>query len=247
MLEIASQMILCLLLVALLGFIIGYLFGKLTCAKDDCNSHTEEKLTHVTQKEQSMQTTSTNISNVSSQTQIQNHTEDLSSANSDKTALLSSSRQSQQEKADTVSQNKTKEDMQKTSSSSTENATLGNKESKDADKLVLKEDNTSDCSNNLKKPELLSEPRSNKADNLTRIKGIGAKLEEVLNQKGIYHFEQIAAWTSENIAWANSTLGFPGRVEREKWVEQAKILASGEETEFSKRVDAGKVASSKKS
>lgn len=154
MLEIASQMILCLLLAALLGFIIGYIFGKSTCAQDSCGTSTEE--THDTH------------------------------------------------------------DHEPTQSSDT-------------------------------KPVLLSAPRGGEKDNLSRIKGIGVKIEEALNEVGIYHFDQIAAWDDENIAWADSTLGFPGRANRENWVAQAAALASGEETEFSKRVDAGEVSTSKQS
>jgi len=97
------------------------------------------------------------------------------------------------------------------------------------------------------KPELLAAPRNGAKDNLTRIKGIGLKIEEMLNNIGVYHFDQIASWNAENIAWADSTLGFPGRAVREQWVSQAQALASGAETEFSKRVDAGKVSSSKQS
>jgi len=155
MLEIASQMILCLLLAALLGFIIGYLFGKGTCASDDCG-----------------------------------HTEDTHHDDSHDTHAV----------ATTATNNK---------------------------------------------PELLSAPRNGEKDNLTRIKGVGVKIEESLNEIGIYHFDQIAAWDTENIAWADSTLGFPGRAQREEWVAQAKALNAGEETEFSKRVDAGEVSTSK--
>lgn len=96
-------------------------------------------------------------------------------------------------------------------------------------------------------PALLTEARSGGKDNLSRIKGIGPKIEETLNAKGIFHFDQIASWTEDNVKWADETLSFSGRVTREEWIEQAKVLASGEETEFSKKVDDGKVASSKKS
>ncbi len=97
-------------------------------------------------------------------------------------------------------------------------------------------------------PMLLSAPRNGEKDNLTRIKGIGVKIDETLNEIGIYHFYQIAAWDEENIAWVeDANIAFPGRVKREGWVEQAKALASGKETEFSKRVDNGEVSSSKES
>ncbi|NKQ40995.1 MAG: hypothetical protein HF962_05445 [Sulfurovum sp.] len=93
---------------------------------------------------------------------------------------------------------------------------------------------------------LLDTPRDGKKDNLTRIKGVGVKIEEALNAIGIWHFDQISTWTEENIQWADKELAFPGRVKRDDWVGQAKLLAQGKETEFSKRVDKGEVASSKK-
>lgn len=86
------------------------------------------------------------------------------------------------------------------------------------------------------KPKTLDAPRGGKPDDLKLIKGIGPKLEAMLNRMGYYHFDQIAAWTDEEVAWVDQNLeGFKGRVTRDKWVEQAKILASGGETEFSSR------------
>jgi NADH-quinone oxidoreductase subunit E len=44
------------------------------------------------------------------------------------------------------------------------------------------------------------------------------------------------------VAWVDQNLeGFKGRVSRDNWVEQAKTLASGGETEFSARVKKGDV------
>ena len=83
------------------------------------------------------------------------------------------------------------------------------------------------------------------ADELKRIKGIGPKNEQALNELGIYTFAQIAVWTPENVAWVEGSLSFPGRIQRENWISQAIELAQGGETEFSKRVDKGEVASSK--
>ena len=92
------------------------------------------------------------------------------------------------------------------------------------------------------KPEALSGPRGGKADNLKEIKGIGPKLEILCNELGFYHFDQIANWTADEVAWVNANLaGFKGRVTRDTWVEQAKVLAAGGETEFSKRVEDGGV------
>jgi predicted flap endonuclease-1-like 5' DNA nuclease len=92
------------------------------------------------------------------------------------------------------------------------------------------------------KPATLAAARADGADDLKKIKGIGPKLEELCNSMGFYHFDQIAAWTPAEVAWVDQNLeGFKGRVTRDEWVPQAKSLSSGEETEFSKRVDKGDV------
>jgi predicted flap endonuclease-1-like 5' DNA nuclease len=92
------------------------------------------------------------------------------------------------------------------------------------------------------KPELLDGPREGVADDLKRIKGIGEKLEASLNAHGVYHFDQIAAWTDDEVAWVDESLeGFKGRCTRDDWVGQARLLAGGGETEFSQRVDRGEV------
>ncbi|WP_333824371.1 hypothetical protein [Pinisolibacter sp.] len=94
------------------------------------------------------------------------------------------------------------------------------------------------------RPLALAAPIGGKADDLKRIRGIGPANEKKLAGLGVYHFSQIAAWTEENAKWAGSFMAFPGRIEREEWIAQAKILATGAETAFSKRVDAGEVPSS---
>ncbi|MES0809102.1 NADH-quinone oxidoreductase subunit E [Roseibium sp. SCPC15] len=96
-----------------------------------------------------------------------------------------------------------------------------------------------------KEPEILKEARDGKPDDLKKLKGVGPKLEATLNELGFFHFDQVASWGPEEIAWVDSRLKFKGRIERDGWIEQARILASGDETEFSKRVEAGDVASSK--
>ena len=95
------------------------------------------------------------------------------------------------------------------------------------------------------RPNVLARPLGAGKDNLKRIKGVGPKNEQALNGLGLFHFAQIAALTAKEAAWVGSFLAFPGRIEREEWVAQAKALAAGEETEFSKRVDKGAVDSSK--
>ena len=67
-----------------------------------------------------------------------------------------------------------------------------------------------------------------KGDDLGLIWGIGDKLHEKLNAMGIWHFDQIAGWTPAEVAWFEAEMqGFKGRVERDKWIEQCKKLASG--------------------
>lgn len=76
------------------------------------------------------------------------------------------------------------------------------------------------------RPDVLSAARDSGADNLKLIKGIGPKLEAMLNKMGFFHFDQIADWGPEHVAWVDANLeGFKGRVSRDNWVEQARVLA----------------------
>lgn len=167
MLEIASQIVLCLILAALLGAIIGYLLGKATCKKEDeCQSKPDNShALHI------------------------DHPHD----------------------------------------------TAGESHPAVTPKTVEVQ------------PLLLTAPREGGKDNLQLIKGIGEVIEKTLNAKGIYHFDQIAHWTEEEINWVDTAISFPGRARRENWMEQAKALAAGETTEFSERVEKGEVSSSKQS
>ena len=92
------------------------------------------------------------------------------------------------------------------------------------------------------KPKMLKAARKSGADNLKAIKGVGPALEKLLNEMGVFHYEQIAAWTAEEVAWVDDNLlKFKGRASRDNWIEQARVLAEGGETDFSKRVDKGDV------
>ena len=82
-----------------------------------------------------------------------------------------------------------------------------------------------------RKPAVLEAARDGRADNLKLIRGVGPKLERLLNEIGVYHYDQIAAWTPEEVAWADQNLvGFKGRVSRDGWVAQAKELATDSST-----------------
>jgi NADH-quinone oxidoreductase subunit E len=77
------------------------------------------------------------------------------------------------------------------------------------------------------RPLALSAPRNAVADDLQRIKGVGPVNEKHLHDLGVFHFEQIAAWTRAEIRWVGTYLVFPGRIDREQWVVQAANLAHG--------------------
>jgi predicted flap endonuclease-1-like 5' DNA nuclease len=63
------------------------------------------------------------------------------------------------------------------------------------------------------------------ADNLTLIDGLGLWVEERLNTLGIYTFDQISKLTHQDIATITEVLEIiPDRIEKDKWVAQAKIL-----------------------
>jgi len=72
-------------------------------------------------------------------------------------------------------------------------------------------------------------------DDLKRIKGLGPKLVAVLAEQGITSFAQIAAWDDKDVKRVDASLGrFQGRITRDQWVEQARLLAAGDEGDFSK-------------
>lgn len=76
-------------------------------------------------------------------------------------------------------------------------------------------------------------PAPGTGDDLTRIKGLGPKLAALLGQFGITTFAQIAAWSPEEVERIDAQLGrFSGRITRDQWIEQAKLLATGDETAF---------------
>lgn len=66
-------------------------------------------------------------------------------------------------------------------------------------------------------------------DDLLRLKGVGPKIAAILHEQGITHFAQIANWTDTDMADIDARLGnFSGRPRRDNWVDQARLLASGD-------------------
>lgn len=84
------------------------------------------------------------------------------------------------------------------------------------------------------KPMVLSS--SSHKDNLKKIRGISEELEEELYKLGIYQFNQIANWNNKNSEWVENFLNLPNYVRKNQWIEQAKILRTGKETNYSQKL-----------
>lgn len=91
----------------------------------------------------------------------------------------------------------------------------------------------------LTRPRGLPAARDSKSDNLQRLSGVGPKNEKILHSLGIFHFDQIANWTASEVNWVDDHLKFNGRIGREEWVNQARLLADGNEAEFTKLYGSG--------
>jgi large subunit ribosomal protein L27 len=76
---------------------------------------------------------------------------------------------------------------------------------------------------------------SDKQDDLKRIGGVGKVIEGKLYALGITSFEQIANLSEEGIEKVDAVLNFKGRIKRDDWLAQAKVLSEGGETEFSQK------------
>ncbi|MBY8974169.1 50S ribosomal protein L21 [Rhodobacteraceae bacterium NNCM2] len=75
------------------------------------------------------------------------------------------------------------------------------------------------------RPANLLEAAKGDADDLTKISGVGPKLQEKLNENGVYHFWQIAEWGPAELAFMDDQLSFKGRMERDEWIKQATEFA----------------------
>ncbi|MDA9318762.1 50S ribosomal protein L21 [Octadecabacter sp.] len=65
------------------------------------------------------------------------------------------------------------------------------------------------------------------ADDLTRISGVGPVMVKKLHANGVTTFAQIAAWTPEKVAAMDDVLNFKGRIDRDDWLKQAAEFAKG--------------------
>lgn len=101
------------------------------------------------------------------------------------------------------------------------------KAEKAAKKAAKAEKPGKDKSGKKKAKALLDAPRGGQADDLKEIKGVGPKIEVWLNDNGIWHFDQIAAWDGKDVAAYMDRMGRMGtRIESDEWVAQAKAMAA---------------------
>ncbi|SMX25292.1 hypothetical protein [Boseongicola aestuarii] len=89
------------------------------------------------------------------------------------------------------------------------------------------QERTSNVEGTGSKPAGIDAPKGNQADDLKKINGVGPKLEQLLNEMGYFHLDQIAEWSEAEVAWIDQNLrSFKGRASRDNWVEQAKTFRS---------------------
>lgn len=77
------------------------------------------------------------------------------------------------------------------------------------------------------------EPAKGPGDTLTQLKGLGPKAASILNDLGVTRFAQIASWNDADVAAIDAQMGaFKGRIGRDRWVDQARLLAKGDTAAF---------------
>ena len=188
MLEIASEIIICLLIAAAIGAAIGYLICK-------------------------------NLSGKTDPVAVEPHTEGKA-AEAEKEIVA--------EETPEVNQEAIEEVIETEKKSPTEEIEIPTEDAIEKALEALEEIDVQDDEMPepeeapAEKPELLSSPHKGKKDALTKIKGLGPKLEDKLNAAGIYHFDQIASWTEADFEWLGENTTFASRAKKDDWVSQAK-------------------------
>ena len=85
----------------------------------------------------------------------------------------------------------------------------------------------------VKPPFFRIEPMAGTPDNLLEIKGLGPRIAMMLNGLGVTRFAQIARLTGDEQRQLDQHLGpFKGRIDQDRWIDQARILASGDRDAF---------------
>jgi len=212
LLQLAMQIIFCLLIAALLGAIIGYLLGKMSkCEGDDYEYHHDAP-----NRELNSYDKDTEVHNTSS-----NRAKTLAATAAAATTVAS------------VAGTRVEEEVHQA------DATLHTSQQNIYAKTVDHSASHAIGQEIGIKPQAFDYPLNGEADDLKEISGIGIKIEETLNSLGIYNFEQISNWSADNVEWIENYLTLKDRVSKEDWIGQAKLLAAGGQTDFSKKVRRG--------
>lgn len=74
------------------------------------------------------------------------------------------------------------------------------------------------------KPPVLGSARNGAPDDFTLIEGVSLQQQSTLYSLGVFHFDQIAAWTPDHVAWVDNYLRLRGRIADQEWLEQADEL-----------------------
>ena len=84
----------------------------------------------------------------------------------------------------------------------------------------------------------LAAARNGKADRLIYVNGIDAEAEQKLNAAGIFHFDQLAQLSKDELVALSAAVGMPGKAIEDNWKGEAAMLAIGSDTDHSKSVKA---------
>ncbi len=229
LIELAMQIIFCLLIAAILGAIIGYLLGKMSkCDKDeyDLNPNGDKKdLNDYASEENDIRE---NISSSIDKTKGLTAT-GIASVGAVGAGIYEGTKDIGSNIEDNI-----KDFGSEVNEHVVDDSSAVSKE--------LKENYTDPISVGQEigiRPVSVEEPSNGEVDDLKEVSGIGLKIEEILNSLGIYYFHQISEWTPENIEWIENYLSVKRRVKKEDWIGQATLLSTGGETDFSKKVQRG--------
>ena len=216
MLAIASEIVLCLVIAAVLGIIVGYVIGKTHCPKSRFRDITPHD-PHTSDDE--------GLDAGDDSDDIENKDDNAD----DETDVVSSD--------DIVSQAQDETEVSdEAPQTQPEQATDKSTEQNDGQEIDQGDDQTSDSNDSLEDTSgnsdrgtqellLLDQPYPDRPqDDLTRIKGIGTKTQKLLNEAGIYYFEQIAAWAQVEASQIDEQISFHVRSDRDKWIEQAQAI-----------------------
>lgn len=225
--SIITTIWLCLLIAAILGFILGWLLSKLFGSND---TRVEEYESTIRARDKEIANLKASASSASVSASAENTKDDA-----EITSLKKQISSLEKDLEICHGRQETMEGELKAATLSSAGAVaVGGDSAKlqaEIDALKLKLDETENervyLLGQVKKAEsgesIRREVPMDQRDDLELINGVGPVLERMLYDMGIYFFKDIAGWDAAKIAEMNEKLpNFRGRIEREGWVESAK-------------------------